>query len=161
MSLEGTPAPEFTVTGTDGSTLSLADAVENGPVVVLTLRGHWCSYCAEQLQTFSNHAYDLWRNHDTTIIPVSHDPVSKLTEMRDRFGLKLQLYSDPDFEMVSAYSGTEQSKKHGKIPLSGTFIVDEEGIVQYEQVAENAADRTYANYARHFINLGFERPYTD
>ncbi|MFC6992058.1 peroxiredoxin family protein [Haladaptatus sp. GCM10025707] len=161
MTLEGTDAPEFSVEGTDGSTRTLTAAREDGPVVVLTFRGHWCSYCAEQLQTFSNHAYDLWRNHDTTIIAVSNEPVSRLREMRDRFDLKIQLFSDLDLELVSAYAGTEHHAAHGEIPLAGTFIVDEEGVVQYEQVATNPADRTYANYVRHVINNGYERPYAE
>nr|WP_276250024.1 redoxin domain-containing protein [Halomicroarcula sp. SHR3] len=60
MSIHNQDAPEFTLESTAGGEVSLADRLEDGPVVVLINRGHWCSFCAEQLQTFSEVAYDLW-----------------------------------------------------------------------------------------------------
>jgi peroxiredoxin len=67
MSLEGEQAPEFSLETTAGDEASLSDAVGDGPAVVLVNRVHWCSFCAEQLQTFSEVEYDLWFNdvHET------------------------------------------------------------------------------------------------
>lgn len=159
MSLLGERAPDFTVASTAGGTVTLTDALDAGPAVVVPFRGYWCSYCAEQLQTFSNHAYDLWRHFDTTILPVCGDDVPALVEMRDRFELTLQLFADPDLEVARAYSGTETYSPHGEIPISGTFIVDTDGIVRYEQIAAHPADRTYANFVRHFIKNDYQHPY--
>ena len=156
---EGDSAPDFTLPSTDGGEVTLSDKLRTGPVVVLTNRGFWCSYCAEQLQTFSHHAYDLWRNHRTDVLPIVGDPVPTLVEMRDRFDLRVQLLSDDDLEVAPTWSGTEESSTYGEIPIASTFVIDSDGIVRYAQIAENAADRTYANYARHLINNDFERPY--
>ena len=157
----GDEAPDFTLPSTAGGEVSLEEKLRTGPVVVVTNRGYWCSYCAEQLQTYSDHAYDLWRHLDVDVLPILGDPVPALVEMRDRFDLRLQLLSDADLEVVPDYAGTEQTERFGEIPLPGTFVIDGEGIVRYAHVGENPADRTYANYVRHFVREGFEEPYGD
>lgn len=159
MDLLDEAAPDFTLESTAGGHVTLSETLASGPSVVLLNRGHWCSYCAEQLGTFSDLGYDLWRHHGVDVLPVMGDPVERLVEMRDRFDLGLQLLSDPSLEVASAYTGVEDHPRHGEIPISGTFIVDGEGTVRYAQVAENAADRTYANYVRHVLNDDFVEPY--
>jgi peroxiredoxin len=159
MSLEGKQAPDFTVERTDGGTVTLSETTRTGPTAIVLNRGYWCSYCAEQLQTFSELEYDLWRNHGVTVLPVLGDDIPRLREMRDRFGLELQLCSDPDLSVAEAYTGTEDHDRFGDIPIAGTFLVDSDGVVQYAQVSENPADRTYANYVRHLVKNGLERPY--
>ena len=107
MSLEQSNAPDFTLESTAGDDVTLSETLEEGPTVVLINRGHWCSFCAEQLQTFSEVAYDLWFNDDVDILPVVTDPIGKVTEMRDRYDLGIQLLADPDGEAAEQYSGTE------------------------------------------------------
>ncbi|MFC7028739.1 peroxiredoxin family protein [Halomicroarcula sp. GCM10025324] len=158
MSLEQTDAPEFTLESTAGDDVSLADHLGDGPTIVLINRGHWCSFCAEQLQTFSEVSYDLWFNEDVDILPVVTDRLSKVTEMRDRFDLDIQLLADPDGEVAERYSGTEQTS-HGLTGIAATYVLDEEGTVQYEQVADHPADRTYGNFVRYYIRNGFEDPF--
>lgn len=36
------------------------------------------------------------------------------------------------------------------------YVIDESGTIQYEQIAEDPADRTCANYVRASIRDGFE-----
>ncbi|MBX0287397.1 redoxin domain-containing protein [Halomicroarcula sp. F28] len=155
MSLHNEDAPEFTLDSTAGGEVSLADRREDGPVVVLINRGHWCSFCAEQLQTFSEVAYDLWFNDDVDILPVVTDPVPELVEMRDRFDLDFQLLADPDGEVAEQYSGTEETS-HGRTGIAGTYVIDTDGVVRYEQVADHPADRTYGNWVRYFVRNDFE-----
>jgi peroxiredoxin len=59
MSLLGTVAPDFTLENTAGKTVTLSETLDRGPPVVVTFRAAWCSFCAEQLGTFSDLAYDL------------------------------------------------------------------------------------------------------
>lgn len=156
MVAEGDPAPTFELDSTAGGTQRLEDSLTTGPTAIVVFRGYWCSYCAEQLQTFSNLAYDLWRHFDTDVLPITGDPVPDLVEMRDRFELTVQLLSDPDLDVTPAYTGIEDHPTYGPIPVPGTFIVDTDGIVQYAHVAEHTADRTYANLVRHTIKGGFD-----
>lgn len=155
----GESAPTFELPDTTGSTTSLTDAIESGPAVLVFNRGTWCSFCAEQLQTFSTLEYDLWRHLNVDVIPIIGDPVPELVEMRDRFDLGVQLAADTDLTVSRQYGGTEESTTYGEIPIAATYVIDEAGTVRYEQVAENPADRTYANYIRAFIRDDYEKPY--
>ena len=155
----GDPAPEFELPDTAGGTTSLSSVTDEGPAVLVFNRGYWCSYCAEQLQTFSALEYDMWRHLDADVVSILGDPIPKLVGMRDRYDLSLRLCSDEDLSVTEQYGGTEETSKHGEIPIAATYVVDEEGTIRYEQVAENPADRTYANYVRALVRDGFEKPF--
>ena len=155
MSLQNEDAPAFTLESTTGGEVSLSDRLEDGPAVVLINRGHWCSFCAEQLGTFSEVSYDLWFNDGVDVLPVVTDPVPALVEMRDRFDLNVQLLADPDGEVADQYSGTEETS-HGVTGIAATYVIDTDGVVRYEQVADHPADRTYGNWVRYFVRNDFE-----
>ncbi|WP_226480273.1 peroxiredoxin family protein [Natrinema amylolyticum] len=158
MGLEGEQAPDFTLPSTAGDEVSLSDRLEEGPAIVIINRGHWCSFCAEQLQTFSEVSYDLWFNDTVDVLPVVTDTLPRLTEMRDRYDLEIQLQADPDGEVADQYSGTEETS-HGLTGIAGVYVVDEEGTVRYEQVADDPTDRTYGNWVRYFIRNDYEDPF--
>ncbi|PSQ20626.1 peroxiredoxin [Halobacteriales archaeon QS_9_67_17] len=155
MTLEGEPAPDFTLESTAGGETALSETLSDGPTVVLVNRGSWCSFCAEHLQTFSEVSYDLWFNDGVDILPVVTDELGALTEMRDRFDLDFQLLADPDGAVADRYSGTEETSR-GVTGIAATYVIDEEGTVRYEQVADHPADRTYGNWVRYFIRNDHE-----
>jgi peroxiredoxin len=109
------------------------------------------------LQTFSEVAYDMWFHDNVDILPVVTDSVGKVTEMRDRYDLDVQLLADPDGEVAEQYSGTEQTS-HGLTGVGATYVIDSDGKVQYEQVADHPGDRTYGNFVRYFIRNDFADP---
>jgi len=158
VSLEHSSAPEFTLESTAGEAVTLSETLEDGPSVVLINRGHWCSFCAEQLQTFSEVAYDLWFNDGVDVLPVLTDSLGKATEMRDRYDLAIQLLADPDGEVTEQYSDTEQTS-HGLTGVAATYVVDGDGTVRYEQVADHPGDRTYGNFVRYFVRNDFADPF--
>lgn len=158
MSLQDSEAPAFTLESTSGGTVSLEETLDAGPSVVIVLRGHWCSFCAEQLATFDRVYEDLKFNDDLDVLPVVTDPVPKLVEMRDRFDFGFQLLADPEGEVAEQYSGTERTS-YGITGIVGTYVVDTDGTVRYEQVAENPADRTYGNWVRYFVRNDLEDPF--
>ena len=158
MSLEHSTAPDFTLESTAGEDVTLSETLDDGPTIVLINRGHWCSFCAEQLQTFSEVSYDLWLNDGVDVLPVITDSLGKATEMRDRYDLDVQLLADPDGEVSEQYSGTEQTS-HGLTGIAATYVIDADGVVQYEQVADHPGDRTYGNFVRYYIRNGFEDPF--
>jgi len=158
MSLESDQAPDFELQSTGGETVSLSERLESGPAVVLVNRGHWCSFCAEQLQTFSEVSYDLWFHEKVDVLPIVVDPLERVTEMRDRYDLQMQLLADPDGEVADRYSGTEQTS-HGLTGIAATYVVDEDGTVRYEHVSNDPADRTYGNFLRYYIRGDYEDPF--
>ena len=158
MSLDGEDAPDFALESTAGGEVSLSETLDSGPTVVLVNRGHWCSFCAEQLATFSRVFEDLRFNDGVDVLPVVTSERPELVEMRDRFDYDFQLLADPDGEAAEQYSGTEETS-HGLTGIAGTYVVDTDGVVRYEQVAERVDDRTYGNWIRYFIRNDFEDPF--
>jgi len=158
VELEGSHAPDFTLDSTAGEPVTLSETLDDGPTVVLVNRGHWCSFCAEQLQTFGEVSYDLWFHDGVDVLPVVTDPFGKATEMRDRYDLDLQLLADPDGRVADQYSGTEQTS-HGLTGIAATYVLDPDGVVRYEHVADHPADRTYGNFVRYFIRNDFADPF--
>lgn len=159
MSLVNEPAPDFELESTAGGSIRLSDTLEDGPTVVIPFRGVWCSFCAEQLQTFSALAYDMHRHQGIDVLPLANVPVSKLTTFRDLHELQIQLLSDPGFEVSREYSGVTEHSEHGEHTRAGTFVVDTDGIVRYEHVSEHSADRTYANFVRYLVKRDYEDRY--
>jgi len=53
-----------------------------------------------------------------------------------------------------------EQTEHGPTGVAGTYVVDEAGVVRYEQVADRPADRTYGNRIWYFIANGYEDPFT-
>lgn len=111
--------------------------------------------------TFSVLHYDLTRNYSTSILPILADDISELRGMRDRFNFSFQLLSDPEFKVAEDWTGIEVTERHGFVPIAGTYVVDEEGIVQFKHISEDYADRPYANYIRQIIDNEFKKPYED
>jgi peroxiredoxin len=159
MSLEGSTAPDFTLRNTVGAEVTLSETLDSGPSVVVTFRGTWCSFCAEQLQTFSNLAYDMHRHQGVDVLPVAGASVGDLAAMRDRYDLRIQLLADPDFEVSRAYAGVREHPDHGRHTRAGTFLVDPTGTVRYEHLADHSADRRYANFFRYLIDDDYEDEY--
>lgn len=159
--LVGDGAPDFELESTRGDTVRLSETLDAGPSVVVFFRGNWCSYCQEQLRTYSLLGYDLWRHLDVDVLPVTVDSVPDLVEMRDRFDLRFPLLSDPDLEVTHQYTDTEDNAKHGEIPVPATYFVDTDGVVRYAEIGRDPSDRVNANLARHILKNDFDHPYEE
>lgn len=102
--------------------------------------------------------YDLWFNHDVDLLPVVVDPLQKVTEMRGRYDLDMQLPTDFDGEVAAEYSRTEETP-HGLTGIADTYVIEEEGVVRYEDVSEHPADRTHGNWVRYFHTQRLRGPF--
>jgi len=57
--------------------------------------------------------------------------------------------------MADQYSGIEETS-HGVTGIAATYVVDTDGVVRYEQVADHPADRTDGNWVRYVVRNDFE-----
>ncbi|MFB6221918.1 MAG: peroxiredoxin family protein [Halolamina sp.] len=161
MSLEGSQAPEFELESTNGDTVSLSETLATGPTVVVINRGWWCSFCAEQLATINRVFEDLKFNDGVDVLPVVTSEFGDVAAMQDRFDYNFPLLVDPEGEVAEQYSGTEQTDAGGPTGIAATYVVDQDGEVRYEQVAEDITDRTYGNYLRYLIREDYGGAFED
>lgn len=121
----GDRAPEFTLPGPGGETVSLSDFAGQS-VVLIFYPGDDSPVCTKQLNAY-NDGLDQFTALDAQIIGISAQDVESKDAFVAKHGFQFPLLADTDKQVASAY-GTL-----GPIgfPRRSTFIVDGDGIVRY------------------------------
>lgn len=118
---QGTPAPNFTLKGLRGETLSLSNF--KGKVVVLEFMATWCTYCKDEVK----HLKDLseeYSTKDVTIIMISVDPEFDKPEI-------LQQYAEQYAITWSVARGTaNMDRDYGVRVLPTLVIIDKNGYIR-------------------------------
>jgi len=152
----GEKAPGFSLTNSQGETVTLASELAKGPVVLVFYRGAWCPYCNMQLRALKDNlpAFEKYNAQLVTITPQTPDkseaqfkkegyPFEVLSDLDYQVMKDYKLYFEPPKELVKLY------KKHGldieafngdgrsALPVPGTFIIDQQGIVRAMQAQTN------------------------
>ena len=114
------PAPELTLTDTQGNSHALADY--QGQVVLVNLWATWCMPCKEEmpaLQAF----YDKYQKNGFVIIAVNDgDPTVDVLQFVKEHELTFPIWLDP------TYVATEQAFKTLNLPSS--FVIDPDGTTR-------------------------------
>lgn len=92
----GDRAPVFTLLDSDGKSVSSADLLRRGPLVVTFYRGVWCPYCKMDLQAIEAAAGEI-RNQGAELVAISQqtaafsrksrrDNINPCRRATDRYG---------------------------------------------------------------------------
>jgi len=136
----GDAAPEFTAPLANGdvSELSLASAVEEGPVVLAFFPGAFTSVCSHEMEAFDDRlsAFD---DAGATVYGVSVDTPFAQNAFREELGLDFALVSDTNRELVDAYDISMDFAGLGVHNLAkrSVFVVDADREVTYAWVSED------------------------
>ncbi|MEY3017297.1 MAG: hypothetical protein RL336_432 [Pseudomonadota bacterium] len=129
MSLQlGAPAPQFSLQNQDGNTVSLSD-FKGMTVVVYFYPKALTPGCTDQACGLRDVKEDL-QAHNTVVLGLSPDPVSKLAKFRDKHDLNFDLLSDEDHAVAEAFGVWQLKKFMGKEYMGvvrTTFIIDADG----------------------------------
>ena len=135
----GDPAPDFTLTADDGSTVSLAD-LRGSRVVLYVYPAAMTPGCTTQACDFSGDL-SVFEGAGYRVLGLSPDPPAKLATFRDKEGLTFPLLSDPSKEVLAAYGAFGEKQLYGKTVtgvIRSTFVLDEQGVVVLAQYAVKA-----------------------
>ncbi|RMH56582.1 MAG: anti-oxidant AhpCTSA family protein [Bacteroidetes bacterium] len=137
----GQPAPSFTLPTDELKPLSL-DTMRGHKVLLLFFPGAFTSVCTTELNQVNNDLDSFGEN--TRVLGISTDSPFVLKEFKRVHGLSFPLLSDHD-ATVSALYGAKYDRdftdmKLDRIARRAVFVLDEEGIVRYAEVLENAGD---------------------
>lgn len=135
----GQPAPDFTLHTDEMEPWSLSDH-RGERVLLLFFPGAFTSVCTTELNSVNNDdAYE-----DVTVVGISTDSPFALAEFKKAQGLGFPLLSDHDGDVSARYDakydGDFTPMKLSRIAKRSAFLIDEDGVVRYAEVLENAGE---------------------
>jgi len=132
MSIEiGQPAPDFSVPGDGGGTVSLS-ALKGKPVVLYFYPKDDTPGCTTEACGFRDAMPDFSKVK-AQIIGVSKDSVKRHDNFKAKHDLNFALASDEDGTVCEAYGVWVKKKNYGREYMGierSTFLIDNDGIVR-------------------------------
>ena len=143
----GEAAPDFTLSGLDGSSAKLSALAAKDRTVLVVLRGwpgYQCPLCTKQVQDLVAGASDLRKRH-VKMVFVYPGPANALQEhaaefLKNKDWPKEWLFLvDPDYTMVNTYGLRWNEKNETAYP--STFIIEPGGKVQFARISKEHGGR--------------------
>jgi thioredoxin-dependent peroxiredoxin len=123
----GAPAPDFTLPGPGGRSVSLAELRRNGAVVLYFYPKDQTPGCTMEACGFRDEI-DEFAEAGAQVVGVSRDDETSHARFAARHKLPFLLLSDTSGEVHARYG---VSKKLGLIPDRTTFVIDRDGVVRH------------------------------
>jgi len=123
----GDSAPEFSLISQNGSTISLRDFRGKKVVVLYFYPKDDTPGCTAESCAFRNQ-YEVFKTAGAEVIGISGDSRESHQRFATKYNLPFTLLSDPGDQVRKQYGATTA---FGFIPGRVTYIIDQNGIVQY------------------------------
>ena len=130
--VENNPAPDFTLSSKDGSTVSLTDFRGN-KVILYFYPAASTPGCTTQACDFRDNMASL-QSAGYVVLGVSKDKGAALQKFADEENLAFPLLSDPDLAVHNAYGTYGEKSRYGKTVMGvirSTFVIDENGMLTH------------------------------
>ncbi|MDN5004207.1 peroxiredoxin-like family protein [Bradyrhizobium sp. GCM10027634] len=143
----GDVMPPFMLPDESGHLVTLPALLEDGPVVIMFFRGHWCPYCRLNVRAVVQ-ALDRIEAIGARIVAImpetqeftrqlkteSGAPFPILTDLDNGYALSLNLAIWLGAEIQSLLSYQDMTKFHGNegwmLPIPAVFVVGRDGVVK-------------------------------
>ncbi|WP_115863867.1 redoxin domain-containing protein [Halorussus litoreus] len=141
----GERAPDVTETlvrsdGTSSET-ALSDLLSDGPVLLTFYTNDFSPGCIEEWCSFRD--YDWFASDDTVqVVGASRSRPYTHQKFIDYLDLQFPLYADTDLNLASAFDVDYRAFKLVRRSRRSCFLLDEDGVVRYVWVSEDALDPT-------------------
>lgn len=156
----GTVAPAFALPDQNGKTISSADLLSQGPVVLFFIRGRWCPFCVGQMEAMNLALPEIQRS-GASLVAVSPQTVKQSFFMADQHKLRFPLLSDagnnvarqfgvaytvPDYQQevyrrVFVNLPFANGDESWELPIPATFILARDGRVIFSSANEDYTQR--------------------
>jgi len=157
----GAKAPDFSLKNAEGKIVGLHNALKQGPVVLVFYRGAWCPYCNLQLHALKE-SLPAFQKYGASIIAITPQTPDKSLAQVKKDGYPFEILSDLDDHVMKAYKlywevtpeldatykksfGLDVQAFNGQgrrgLPVPGTFIIDQSGIVRAASADTNYKKR--------------------
>lgn len=129
----GAKAPQFTLKDQHGNSVSLADSLKQGPVLVYFYPKASTPGCTVQACGLRDSKAAL-DNHNVTVLGISPDPVAKLAKFAEKQALNFTLLSDEDHSVADAFGVWGEKTFMGKT-YDGihrlSFLINTDGTIAH------------------------------
>jgi peroxiredoxin len=98
----GSRLPDADLLAADGSPLLLAEALGDGPTVVVLYRGAWCPYCNLTLRTYQSELLPGLRERGTELVALSPQKPDGSLTVKEKHDLEFAVLSDPGLTVARA-----------------------------------------------------------
>jgi len=146
---EGAQAPDFTLPDASGNAVTLSHLLEQGPVVITFYRGEWCPFCNLALRAYQQ-AWPQLRALGASLVAISPQTPDHSLSTGEKKKLTFTILSDvgnhvarqfglvftieeavrPACQQVGANLPTFNGDDSWELPMAGTFLIDQSGIVR-------------------------------
>jgi peroxiredoxin len=146
---EGVQAPDFTLPDALGNAVTLSHLLAQGSVVITFYRGEWCPYCNLELRAYQQ-ALPQLRALGASLVAISPQMPDHSLSTGEKLELTFAVLSDVGNHVVREYGlvfsideavrsahqrvGANLPAFNGddswELPMAGTFLVDQSGMVR-------------------------------
>lgn len=136
----GQKAPDFTLYDSEKNKVNLSD-YKGKNVLLLFFPLAFTSVCTKELCSIRDNIAQ-YNNVNAQVLGISVDSIFTLAKFKSEQQLNFPLLSDFNKEVCQAYGTLYDTFVFDMKGVSkrSAFVIDEEGIVQYAEVLENAGD---------------------
>jgi thioredoxin-dependent peroxiredoxin len=136
----GDQAPDFTLSDTEGTPVTLSALLRKGPVILAFYPKAFTPGCNKQNKAFRD-KFAAVQEKGAQVVGISNDDVATQKRFKTEMQLPYTLLSDPKGEVIAKYSG--------KMPLLGfasraNFVIDQDGTVKAVVEGSDAVDPSSA-----------------
>ena len=128
----GSPAPDFTLPSTMGSSVTLS-ALRGKNVLLAFFPLAFTTTCTKQLCDIRDD-WDKFATDTTVVIPLSVDSTPALKEFKSKYSLRSDFLSDFKREVARAYGVLLEDRFYSN---RAYFLIDKGGIIRWVHVEEN------------------------
>ncbi len=145
----GAQAPDFTLTGARGETVTLSNLLRQGPVVVSFYRGGWCPYCNLELRALQAALPEI-AARGATLVAISPELPDESLSTAEKYELAFPVLSDTgsrvarewgiafdlaeELRPIYARFGHTLPDRNGGsewvLPVPATFVIAPDGTVR-------------------------------
>lgn len=156
----GDVAPAFTGIDQDGNTISSAELLKKGPVVIFFYRGEWCPYCNRQIMQLQD-SLQLVLNKGASVVAITPSAAEGIDKIVSKTKATFSIIHDKDYKIMMDYgvafevsTGTKIKYKLGGInlkkengndgnilPVPATYVIGTDGKIKYVYYNVNYKER--------------------
>ena len=146
----GDMAPGFSAKDQDGKTISLKQALKNGPVVMLFYRGQWCPYCNKQMSRFSD-SLSMLTAKSASVLAITPETAGNVKKTIEKTKSTFPIVEDQGLAIMKMYKvnfavdektiakykgyGIDFDNANGSnganLPVPATYIIGKDGKIKY------------------------------